>query len=178
MRLLNRPLAFVLALALTATGVIVIIEVIAFAVHARPVVVPWTTWYRWAERTHWKAGVVRFWSVVLIVVGAVVLLIELKPRRVRRLGVRSDNADTDAAMTRGGLAGALRASVTDVDGISRATVSVKRHRVRVAAKAAARDAAGAAALTDPVTAAVDARLQELQLVHPPRVRVRVSARSK
>ena len=41
MRLLNRPLAFILAVALAAASIILIIEVIVFAVHASPGLVPW-----------------------------------------------------------------------------------------------------------------------------------------
>ena len=73
MRVINRPLALVLAAALVAASVIVIIEVIAFAVHAGPFVVHWPAWYRWAARTHWHALVIKVWSVILIIAGAIVL---------------------------------------------------------------------------------------------------------
>lgn len=85
MRLLNRPLALILAVALAGASVIVIVEVIAVAVHASPVVVHWPAWYRWAGRTRWNAQVVRVWSAILIVVGVLILAIELKPRRITRL---------------------------------------------------------------------------------------------
>ena len=54
MRLLNRPLALILALALAGASIILIVEVIAFAVHASPVVVHWATWYHWAGKTRWN----------------------------------------------------------------------------------------------------------------------------
>lgn len=141
MRVINRPLALVLAAALVAASVIVIIEVIAFIAHAGPVVVHWPAWYRWAARTHWNALVIRVWSVILIIAGAIVLAFELKPRRVTRLKLRSDEKATDAAMTRKGLAGTLRAAALEIDGISKAAVTVRRRRARVAATAAARDRA-------------------------------------
>lgn len=178
MRVINRPLAFVLAAALTAACVIVIIEVIAFAVHAGPAVVHWPTWYRWVEKTRWDALVIKVWSVILIVVGALVLAVELKPRRVTRLGLRSEEKATDAAITRNGLAGALRAAATDVDGISKAAVTVTRRRARVAATSAARGPAAGAALKEPVSRAVRGRLDELDMRHPPRLTVRVTARSR
>ena len=62
MRVVNRPLAFILAAALGVAAVIVIIEVIAVAAHHGPVVVPWTTWYRWANRTRWDQLVIQIWS--------------------------------------------------------------------------------------------------------------------
>ena len=178
MRLLNRPLALLLALALAAVSVTVIIEVIAVAVHAHPVVVHWGGWYRWAQRTRWKQGVIRFWSVVLIVAGAALLLVEVKPRPVTRLRMASEDDATDAGMTRRGLAGAVRAAALDVDGIRRAAVTVTRRTVRVSATAAAKDPAGAGALKDPVAQAIAERLDNLQLTHRPRVRIRVAARSK
>ena len=85
MRVLNRPLALILAVALIACCVIVIAEVIAFAVHKSPLLVHWTTWYQWAHKTRWDAGVIRDWSAVLIVIGLLILAVELKPPRVTRL---------------------------------------------------------------------------------------------
>lgn len=178
MRVINRPLALVLAAALVAASVIVIIEVIAFIAHAGPVVVHWPAWYRWAARTHWNALVIRVWSVILIIAGAIVLAFELKPRRVTRLKLRSDEKATDAAMTRKGLAGTLRAAAMEIDGISKAAVTVRRRRARVAATAAARDRAGADALKEPVAEAARQRLENLQMYHPPHLKVRVLPRSR
>lgn len=178
MRLLNRPLAFILAAALAVGSIIVIIEVIAFAVHAGPVVVHWPTWYQWAQKTRWDAAVVRVWSAILIVVGVLILAVELKPRRVSRLPLRSGDQATDAALTRSGLAGALRAAATSIDGITSATVTVRRHRAVVAARSAARGRAASGALKGPVTQAVRGRLDDLNLLRPPRLKVRVMSRSR
>jgi Family of unknown function (DUF6286) len=178
MRLLNRPLAFILAVALAAASIIVIIEVIAAAAHASPVVMHWHAWYRWAEKTRWDALVIRVWSAILIAIGMLILAIELKPRRITRLALRSGDEATDAALTRSGLAGTLRAAATSIDGITSATVSVRRRRARVAVKSAARGRAAAGALKDPVTQAVRDRLEELDLHRPPRLKVHVISRSR
>jgi uncharacterized protein DUF6286 len=178
MRLLNRPLALILAVALAGASVILIIEVIAAAVHASPVVVHWTTWYHWAGTTRWNALVVRVWSAILIALGAVILAIELKPRRVTRLRLRTVDDATDAALTRSGLAGTLRAAATGIDGIAGAAVTVRRRRARVTAKSAARGRAAADALKQPVTQAVRSRLDALDLHRPPRLKVRVTRRSR
>ena len=90
MRVLNRPLAFILAAAVIAVCVVVIAEVIGFFVHRSPLLVPWTTWYHWAGVTRWDALVVRVWSAILIVgrrpdPGG----LELKPRRATRLPLQS-----------------------------------------------------------------------------------------
>lgn len=178
MRLLNRPLAFILAAALAIASVIVIIEVIAYATNASPVIVHWPTWYHWADSTHWHAIVVRVSSAILIVVGVLILAVELKPRRATRLPLRSDNEATDAALTRSGLAGALRAAATSIDGITGAAVTVRRRRARVAATSAARGRAAARALSQPVTQAVRDRLDQLNLRRPPRLKVHVTTRSR
>ncbi len=44
MRVANRPLAFILAAALLTGSVVIIAEVIGFAVHRSPLLVHWTTW--------------------------------------------------------------------------------------------------------------------------------------
>jgi hypothetical protein len=177
MRVLNRPLAFILAAALIAGCVILIAEVIGFAVHKSPLLVHWTTWYQWAAKTRWDAGVIRVWSAVLIVIGLLILAVQLKPPRVTRLPLRSGD-DTDAAVTRRGLARTLRAAATGVDGISSATVKVRRRRARITAASAARARPAATALTEPVTQALRSRLDALDLRHPPRLRVRVVTRGR
>ena len=131
MRVLNRPLAFILAAALTVASIIVIIEVIAAAGHHGPVVLHWTTWYRWAQSTRWDSRVVQVWSAILIVAGVLILALELKPPRVTRLRLHAGHQDTDAALTRGGLAGTLRAAATSIDGITGAAVTVRRGRAVV-----------------------------------------------
>lgn len=173
MRLANRPLAFILAAALIALSVVVICEVIGVAAHHSPLLVPWTTWYRWAAKTTWNAGAVRVWAGVLITVGLVILAAELKPARVTRLPVRPANEATEPAVTRRGLAGMLRAAATSVDGITSATVKVGRRRARVTAASAARGRDVAGALKAPVTQALNERLDQLGLRHPPRLAVRV-----
>jgi hypothetical protein len=178
MRLLNRPLAFILAAAMAVAAIIVIIEVIAVAAHHGPLLLHWPTWYRWASKTRWDQLVIRIWSAILIVIGAVILALELKPRRATRLPLRSRHEATDAAVTRGGLAAALRAAATGVDGISAAAVTVRRRRARVTATAAARGRPAAEALSQPVTQALQHRLDGLDLHHPPRLRVRVNSRSR
>lgn len=178
MRLVNRPLAFILAAALIAASVVIIAEVIGHATGHSPLLVHWTTWYQWAGRTRWDASVVRVWSAILIVVGALLLILELLPRRVKRLPLQSGNDATDAAVTRHGLAGMLRGAAIRVDGISSATVKVRRRRATVLAASAARDRSAAEALTEPLTQALRGRLDNLGLRNPPRLKVRVVSRGR
>ena len=178
MRLLNRPLAFILAAALAVAAIIVIIEVIAAAAHHGP---------RRAALDH------------LVPVGQENPLepaghpglvghldrdrrcdsgrgAQAPPRHpaVAALASRA----TDAAVTRGGLAGTLRAAATGIDGISAAAVTVRRRRARVAATAAARGRPAAEALSEPVTQAVQDRLDGWTCVTRRSLRVRVNSRSR
>jgi Family of unknown function (DUF6286) len=178
MRVANRPLAFILAAALLAGSVVIIAEVIGFAVHHSPLLVHWTTWQGWARSTRWDAFVVRVWATVLMVVGLVLVVLEFKPSRVTRLPLRASGQATDATVTRRGLARMLRSEATGVDGITGATVQVRRRRARVTAASGARGRAAASALTEPVTQALGARLDALDLRHAPRLTVRVVPRSR
>jgi hypothetical protein len=178
MRVANRPLAFILAAALLACSVVIIAEVIGFAVHRGPLLVHWTTWQDWARSTRWDAFVVRVWATVLMVVGLVLVVLEFKPRRVTRLPLLAVCQATDATVSRRGLARILRTAATGVDGITGATVRVRRRRARVTAASGARSRAAAGALTEPVTQALGARLDGLGLRHAPRLTVRVVPRSR
>lgn len=178
MRVINRPLAFLLAVALLAAGVVVIVEVIGYALNGEPVLVQWTTWHRWADHTQWNRAVIKVWSIVLIAAGLLLLFIELKPRRVSRLELHSDHEATDAGLTRKGLGDALKAAARDVEGVSSASASVGARAARVTAASGAHDSAGADALTEPVAEAVRGRLEALGLKDPPRLTVHVTTRSR
>lgn len=178
MRIANRVLAFILAVALLAASVIVIIEVIAHALNHPPVIVDWTTWQQWADRTAWNQAVIKNWSIVLIVAGAVLLLLELKPRRIRRLRLASDTDATDAAITTKGLAGTVHAAAVDVDGIRRATVGATARKVSVKATSAAHNKPAADALREPLTHAVQARIDGLALQRPPRLSIHITTRGR
>jgi hypothetical protein len=178
MRVANRPLAFILAAALLTCSVVIIAEVIGFAVHHSPLLVHWTTWLGWARSTRWDALVVRVWAAVLIVIGLVLVGLEFKPRRATRLPLGAAGQATDATVTRRGLARMLREEATGVEGITGATIRVRRRRARVTAVSVARGRVAAGALTGPVTRALGARLDGLDMRHPPRLTVRVVPRSR
>jgi Family of unknown function (DUF6286) len=177
MRLINRPLAFLLAAFLLVASILLIVEVIGYAITAKPVLVHWTTWYRWAGKTEWKAGVIRFWAVVLMVVGLILLYLELKPRRVSRIAINSGDDNVDAAITRRGLTALASRAATGVDGVRAASVVATGRKITVAANAAARDKTVAGTLKDPITDAVRQSIDGLGLAKSPKVSVRVTPRS-
>ena len=178
MRILNRFLAFILALAVLAVCIVVIVEVIAYAINGEHLIVDWMSWQQWAERTTFNSTVIKVLSIVFIVVGLILLLAEFKPRRVTRVSLLSDEVATDAAITTKGLAVVARTATADVDGVSNASASASSRRVTVTATAAERDKAHAQALTAPVTAAVQTRLDSLRMQRHPRLSVRVKTRSR
>ncbi len=181
MRHANRVLAALLSLALIVAGVLLIVEVIADRVSRRASVVDWHPAYAWAKRTTWNEGSVRAACVVLILLGLVLLIAELKPARVSRLAADPAQAgapDIDTAYSRRGLAAAIRSAVTGVDGVRGASVKVKRRRIIVAATAAAQDKAAARSLRDPISTTTRQRLTALKLRRAPSVSVRVTPRSR
>lgn len=178
MRLVNRVLAFLAAVALACLGAGVALEVIAVRLGADPVLVHWPVAYGWAERNTWHAGSVKLVFALTAVAGLILLVSQLKPRRPSRLPIAADNPATDAALTRRGLAAAIRAAAGEVDGIGDSSVRVRRRRVQVTATSAGASPQTAADLRGALTKAVDSRLDALQLKPRPRASVRVSTRSR
>jgi hypothetical protein len=180
-RVINRVLAALLSLALMVVGVLLIVEVIADRVSTRPAIVHWHAAYAWATRTTWSAGSIRVTCALLIVAGLLLLAAELRRARVARLRAepaRSGAAGIDTAYTRRGVAAAVRSAVTRVDGVGAAVVKVGRRKIKIAARATARDKTASRGLQEPVSAAAAARIQALGLRRAPSVRVRVYARSR
>ncbi len=181
MRHANRVLAALLSLALIVAGVLLIIEVIADRLNHHLFVVNWHPAYDWARRTTWNEGSIRVACVVLILLGLMLLIAQLKPARVSRLAAdpaHAGAAGIDTAYTRRGLAVAIRSAVTGVDGVKSASVKVRRRKITVAATVTARNKAAARSLRDPVSTAARQRLTALKLRRAPAVSVRVTARSR
>ena len=98
--------------------------------------------------------------------------------RLRASSEESGADDIDTAYTRRGTAAAIRAAVSDVDGVRSASVTVARRKVTVNATTSARDKATAQSLREPVTAAVQEKLSRLHLQSVPTLNVRVQPRSR
>jgi hypothetical protein len=172
MRIVNRPVAFLVAVAILAAGVLLVVEVIGYAINSQHVLINWMAWQRWAERTQWNQAVIKTWSIILIAVGLLLLIVELKPPKVKRIPLQSEDTATDVAITRKGLARALEAAAADVDGVRTTSVTITRRRANVAATSVAHDSSGGDVVTKPLTQAVRERLDGLKLATPRRLRVR------
>ncbi|MEU8264096.1 DUF6286 domain-containing protein [Micromonospora sp. NPDC048999] len=172
MRIANRLLAFLLSLGLTLGAVLVLIEIVAHLVGAKPVVLNWPGLYRWASGTTWGSGIVRLVGVGLVVLGLLLLAAQLKPRRPERLRLQPVDSATDAAITRRGLARTLRNAAIEVDGVHDVHVMVGWHDVRV--RAEVHDgAAPVDTLHEAVASAAQHRLDALRLATVPALTVRI-----
>lgn len=103
---------------------------------------------------------------------------ELEPRRPGRLVTDSDDPAIDTAYTRRGVAQAVRTAVTEVDGVDRTAVTVRRRASAWHAHAVTREPSLAPSVRDSVTHAARARLDALDLRRPPKLAVRISTRSR
>lgn len=175
MRHVNRVLAAVLSVALIAAGALLIIEVIAVRLGSAPALIPWPDIYVWGNDTTWDEAVIRVICITMAVVGAVLLVFELKRPRVRRLAVAGEPEGVDIAYTRSGVARAVQGAATGVDGIRSASVRVARRSVRLTALSASTETRVAKSLMDPVSRAAQQRIDDLRLDPAPRLAVSMRA---
>lgn len=176
MRTVNRLLTVLVSLALVAFGVVLAVEVVVALVGADPLLVNWRGAYRAGRRDSWDSAAVRLLASALTATGLLLLLAQLKPRRISRLPVSTDDRYTDAALTRAAVRSALRRAAEEVDGISAATVKVGRRRATVVARTRASEPGLGQLLAAEVRRATGDRLTALQLHRRLRLRTRVRTR--
>jgi hypothetical protein len=178
MRILNRLLALLLAIGIVFAAAVGAIEVVAQRSHHRPVLLDWPAIYRWAAHTTWGAAPVVLLSIGLAVAGLLLLAAQLKPRRPARLPIAAADPATDTAITRGGLAHALRRAVTGLDGVSGARVTVRRHRARISVTSRGGGETDRTVLRTNVAETARRQLDALHLSRPPRLSVRLTTRER
>jgi hypothetical protein len=179
MRVFNRLLAFVVALALFAASVILIVEVIAARSGSGPLIIHWHSILGWGRRNTWKATSVELASAITAAAGLLILIPQLIRRRPGRLRIHTPDVDaphTDAALTRKGLTVTVQSAVESVEGITRSRVKVTHQRIRVNAQSVVAQSDSADELTPLVTQAAQQRVQELGLLSARRLSVAVTPR--
>ena len=178
MRVTNRLLAALLALALLAGGLLAAAEIVYGGARGRPLVVPWDEWFDGARNNDWSSREVRVLSLVLLAIGAALLLLQVLRRGPQSLPVGGDGGSrqggarrrlTVEANTRS-LERALSRAVGAVDGVDRASVSLSRDQARVDVRTSRRELAG---LELAARQAVDARLATAGIRRPEQVNLRV-----
>ena len=175
MRIVNRLLAFIVAVALVVVGVIVIVEVVAARTGAAPVIIGWHSILRWGQHNTWNATSVEVACVICIVAGLLLLMPQLRRRRPTRLTIASSDA-TDAALTRKGVSAAVSGAVNDVEGISGSRVKVTHRRIKIGAASSAATSATARALQPQVKDAAQQVIDDLQLTSRRRLKITVARR--
>lgn len=176
MRVIERFLSLLLALALVVGSVLLALEV-GWAVAGRaPLLVKWKSAYTSGGSNAWDTAPARILAVIAIIVGVLVLLAELKPRRAPRLKMTSTDPNIDAAITRRSLRATLLSGAKSVDGVSDAKVKVNKRKATVKAVSRLGSAGTARELTSELETALRGRLDALQLAKTPKLRARVAPR--
>ncbi len=176
MTVVNRVLALALSLAVAALAIVVAVEVVSVALDKQPVLFDWRPTYDRGLRSVWTDTPVRAICIGLIVLGVVLLVLQLVPRRPSRLALQTEVPGLEVGVTRHGLASTAESAAESVDGIGESTARVKKRRVVVRARSRAIDTASARQLEDGVKAAIAVRLDRLQLARQPRIKVSVAPR--
>ena len=169
MSVFHRILAVVLALAFLAAGIITIVEIVGAAVgHHGHVLLAYERPSRWLHGQPWTAHWVIAGLIVAGVIGLLLLITGLKPRKAGLLVMHSDLEGVTLAVPRRSLARAVSRVAGDVDGVSGARTEISSRQARVRTVTHLRDTAG---LTQNVQSAVAGFLDGLGLERTPAVRV-------
>lgn len=134
MRTVNRLLALLLGLGSAAAAVLVAVEAVRLHGGERRVLVPRTSWDRDLAALRWDDPGLRTVAVVLVVVGSVLLVAQLVPRRPVRYALRS-GPDRPSWIARGSLDQVLADAVRRDPDVLDVTVGSRGRRASVAVTA-------------------------------------------
>ena len=172
MRVANRVLAAVLALALFVGGLLIAVEIVVAGFDRRPWVVPHDDWYNSARLRSWESAPPRWIFIGLVAAGLALLISQLARRRATTLALTPGSVPAD--LGRRSLEKSLVREASRVDGVSAAKAKIKDDRADVIASSNRRQTDD---LGPRVTQALDRRMGALGLARPPAVRVKVNGRS-
>ncbi|HEX2273165.1 MAG TPA: DUF6286 domain-containing protein [Acidimicrobiales bacterium] len=171
MRVTNRLVAGLLALALLAGGLLAVAEIVYGNARGRPLFVPWDEWFDGARDHAWSSREARLLLLVLLGVGIALLVLQILRRGPQSLPVdRDPSRPLTVEANTGSLARALARAVGALDGVDKAKVSLSRTRARVDVRTPRREIGG---LEQAARHAFDARLATVGLRPTERVDVRV-----
>jgi hypothetical protein len=123
---------------------------------------------------HWDDAGVVLAGGVLALVGLLMLLAAILPGAPTVLPLSGDPTGMDSGATRRSLRSTLRAAVSTVDGVKVAKVRLGRRKVAAVVRTNRTNTTG---LDDAVRAAVDHRLDQINLVNRPSLAVKVQTRN-
>lgn len=173
----NRVLSVLLALALLVVGVLVVVDVVAaeFDHGGARAPIPYQRPSRWLHGHTWTATPVVIGLAVLALLGLILLIGQLKPRRPGLLALHSEVDHVTVGAPRASLSRAMSRVARTVDGVSDADAELRPRTAHVSATTSLRDTAG---LAEQVRATVTAWLDGLQLERTPAVRVSIDQRER
>ncbi|MGI8938172.1 MAG: DUF6286 domain-containing protein [Iamia sp.] len=170
MRALDRLLALLGGLALAGLGALVAIEAGLRAADRDALVIPRRRWDRSLSDLEWTSSTLELVAIITIAAGAILLLLQVAPRRPRRLALESIDGRA-AWITPAGVRRVVERAVLDAhDDVADARAQVQRRRVRVKATVVASADDGAPSRIGPTVAAA---LDALEVERNLRVRVRI-----
>jgi hypothetical protein len=171
MRAFDRLLSVLIALALLVLGLTITVEVVhTFFGQPGHLLLPWEDLARWARGSTWNDLLVRALGAALTILGLALLLTEIRRRRPGLVTLSPRVDGVTSGVTRSSLNRALAATAADVDGVRSASATLRRRRADIKAVTALRDPGD---LQSRINATVSERVQHLDLVATPAVRVRL-----
>ena len=171
MRLLDRLLAAVLALAIAVLGLLAVAEIVLAHLGRQPWLLPYDTWYRAGVRNPWSSGGMRWLSGALALGGLILLVLQLVPRRPSVLVMAGGRGR--AVLARRNAERTLESDVRRVEGVAAARARIGRRSTDVVART---DGRAPDDVQQRVLATVEGRLRRLALAGSPPVRVRLDRR--
>lgn len=175
LHLVNRLLAALVSLALVVLAALVAVEVVRWFIGESSWLVPWRSWTDDLSAVRADDPAFLATAALLAVVGLLLLVFELKPRRPDSLRAAPLLPEVHTVVTRKGVASTAETAARSVNGVTSASGSVRRSRVDVTARTRARGEQ--AGMRDRVREAVERSLADLELERRPRVRVHVTEES-
>jgi uncharacterized protein DUF6286 len=170
-RVFNRVLGLLLGLTLAATGAITCVEILLGLIGRPPWLIPRSLWDSALRELTWTTPTFITVLVVLTVVGLLLVVLQLIPRRPAALPLQPTGANRTAEIDRRGLQERLRqVAISDPDVLG-ARVRAQRRRVKI--DAAVPPDADAGAVRGRLGAAMEESLQRLGLAVPYRSAVQV-----
>ena len=164
--------ATLLALVLLTAAVLVALSCIQLLRHQSPLI-PFAALAAFGASLHWNDPITLLAGAVAAALGLLLLTAALLPGKPTVLPLAGRADQTSAGVSRHSLRRDLTTTAAGVDGVSFATVRVRRARIIATVRSDAADTAG---VPKQVRSRLDQRLTDIALARRPRLRIRVSSK--
>lgn len=174
LRIVDRVVAGVVALALLVGGVVLVLEIALQGLgRSEPWVVPWDAWHREATGTSWSDASVRGICIALVAAGLALLVLQLVRRKPAAVELQDGDGPVDVDFDRRGLEKWLQARLGRVDGVASTRVRVRRRKLLVHAESVSSDSG---AVERRLRQAAEEEVDQLRLAKRPTVKLDVDSR--